>query len=400
MVGGGLRCANPPYSPVSRLAPHGILRPPKLRELVGAKRCLSHGEKLIELRRGHRRGAHHGVRLTSVMDLVLKHMQQKPVHPLALDARAPVHGHDTLQTGSVQGFDHGDQTPIHRRLRDCECRNCCIRFRVRPGRRPERAALHGVDIEQVDDQDMVERGKQAWKEAGARGVELALRKPVAGGQQPVVRPGVVVGHGLEGKNRIHDRIRGEYASVLRLIVRRRYRIPATGASFRPWVAGAMLARRWCFDAFRKLAPGYISNADIDALQSRKTSVRTESHMRVKRIVANISGQTLKDAEQFYGKIFGLELLMDHGWIVTYGSQQTMSIQLSIATGGGSGTPVPDLSIEVDDVDEALALITEAGFVIEYGPADEPWGVRRFYVRDPFGKLINVLSHIDPSAAPS
>lgn len=30
--------------------------------------------------------------------------------------------------------------------------------------------------------------------------------------------------------------------------------------------------------------------------------------------------------------------------------------------------------------------------VEYGPADEPWGVRRFYVRDPFGKLVNVLAH--------
>lgn len=26
-------------------------------------------------------------------------------------------------------------------------------------------------------------------------------------------------------------------------------------------------------------------------------------------------------------------------------------------------------------------------------SDEPWAVRRFYVRDPFGKLINVLAHI-------
>jgi hypothetical protein len=27
---------------------------------------------------------------------------------------------------------------------------------------------------------------------------------------------------------------------------------------------------------------------------------------------------------------------------------------------------------------------EAGFAIDYGSVDEPWGVRRFYVRDPFG----------------
>ena len=63
------------------------------------------------------------------------------------------------------------------------------------------------------------------------------------------------------------------------------------------------------------------------------------------------------------------------------------------TSGGSGTPVPDLSIEVDDVDEALRRMRDAGFPIEYGPVDEPWEVRRFYVRDPFGKLVNILAHI-------
>ena len=36
--------------------------------------------------------------------------------------------------------------------------------------------------------------------------------------------------------------------------------------------------------------------------------------------------------------------------------------------------------------------TVAGFAIEHGPADEPWGVRRFFVRDPFGRLVNILSH--------
>jgi len=42
--------------------------------------------------------------------------------------------------------------------------------------------------------------------------------------------------------------------------------------------------------------------------------------------------------------------MDHGWLVTYGSSAKMSVQVGIASEGGSGTPVPDLSIEVDDVD--------------------------------------------------
>ncbi|WP_219209846.1 VOC family protein [Variovorax boronicumulans] len=115
-------------------------------------------------------------------------------------------------------------------------------------------------------------------------------------------------------------------------------------------------------------------------------------MQVKRVVINVKALDLDRARSFYQDVLGLELLMDHGWIRTYGSQVRMSVQLSFATEGGSGTPVPDLSIEVDDADVALQRMKAAGFAIEYGPVDEPWGVRRFFVRDPFGQLVNILSH--------
>lgn len=115
-------------------------------------------------------------------------------------------------------------------------------------------------------------------------------------------------------------------------------------------------------------------------------------MKVKRIVANIAADDIAAAKRFYGNVLGLDVLMDLGWIATYGSQERMSLQISIASQGGSGTSVPDLSIEVDDVDAALERVKAAGIGIEYGPADEPWGVRRFYVRDPFGKLVNILAH--------
>ncbi|MER8832588.1 VOC family protein [Mesorhizobium sp. M0909] len=116
-------------------------------------------------------------------------------------------------------------------------------------------------------------------------------------------------------------------------------------------------------------------------------------MKVKRIVANIDTQDIAAAKPFYQDVLGLDLKMDMGWIATYGSQETMSVQVSFMAEGGSGTPVPDISIEVDDVDAALESMRTAGFVIEYGPADEPWGVRRFFVRDPFGRLVNILSHL-------
>ncbi|ASY63256.1 Lactoylglutathione lyase [Sinorhizobium sojae CCBAU 05684] len=115
-------------------------------------------------------------------------------------------------------------------------------------------------------------------------------------------------------------------------------------------------------------------------------------MQVKRIMAIIAAEDVTAAERFYKDILDLDVLMDHGWIRTYGSSRTMSVQVSFASEGGSGTPVPDLSIEVDDLDAALQRMKEAGVAIEYGPANEPWGVRRFFVRDPFGRLVNILMH--------
>ncbi|KAA0077002.1 VOC family protein [Tardiphaga sp. P9-11] len=120
-------------------------------------------------------------------------------------------------------------------------------------------------------------------------------------------------------------------------------------------------------------------------------------MAVKRIVANIAAPQPEVARTFYGEILGLDLVMNHGWIVTFAAPESLTApQVSIASEGGSGTAVPDLSIEVDDFEEVLKRVEAAGMAIEYGPREEPWGVRRFYVRDPFGRLINILAHLHSS----
>jgi catechol 2,3-dioxygenase-like lactoylglutathione lyase family enzyme len=115
-------------------------------------------------------------------------------------------------------------------------------------------------------------------------------------------------------------------------------------------------------------------------------------MIVKRIVPNFASTDVSKAKQFYADILGLEVVMDLGWIATFASPTKMAPQVSIANEGGSGTAVPDLSVEVDDLEEALQRVRDAGLIVEYGPANEPWGVRRFYVRDPLGRLVNILAH--------
>jgi len=115
-------------------------------------------------------------------------------------------------------------------------------------------------------------------------------------------------------------------------------------------------------------------------------------MAVRRIVPNVAADRIDSANAFYGNALGMQVVMNLGWIVTFAAVGDMSPQISVATEGGSGTPVPDLSIEVDDVSDVHRKMLQEGFEVEYGPVIEPWGVKRFYVRDPFGRLVNILEH--------
>jgi catechol 2,3-dioxygenase-like lactoylglutathione lyase family enzyme len=115
-------------------------------------------------------------------------------------------------------------------------------------------------------------------------------------------------------------------------------------------------------------------------------------MAVKRIVMNVGADRIEAAQAFYGDVLDMEIVMNHGWIVTFAAEIHTTPQISVATEGGSGTPVPDVSIEVDNFQEVYRRAITGGFPVEYGPAQEPWGVKRFYVRDPFGRLVNVLAH--------
>jgi predicted enzyme related to lactoylglutathione lyase len=95
---------------------------------------------------------------------------------------------------------------------------------------------------------------------------------------------------------------------------------------------------------------------------------------------------------FYAEILGLEPVMDLGWIVTFAAPGNPAAQISVMREDATASVVPDASIEVDDVDAAHAAAQRLGCDIVHPLTDEPWGVRRFFVRDPSGKVLNVLSH--------
>lgn len=99
-----------------------------------------------------------------------------------------------------------------------------------------------------------------------------------------------------------------------------------------------------------------------------------------------------EGRAFYVDVLGLEVVMDLGWIVTYAAPGNPAAQISVMHEDASAPVTPDVSIEVDDVDAVHAAARRLGYEIVHPLTDEPWGVRRFFVREPTGKVLNILSH--------
>jgi len=113
-------------------------------------------------------------------------------------------------------------------------------------------------------------------------------------------------------------------------------------------------------------------------------------MAVTRIVANLAAPDPMALATFYSQVFGLDLPFDMGWITFLTGPAPQKIELHAASQGGNGTPLPVISIGVDDLDATEAAVRAAGADIVYGPVTEAWGLRRFYFRDPAGNLVNVV----------
>lgn len=115
-------------------------------------------------------------------------------------------------------------------------------------------------------------------------------------------------------------------------------------------------------------------------------------MSVVRIVANLATGDVQGIAAFYSDLLSLNILMDQGWIVTLGGEELAPVHLSVASSGGSDMPVPDLSVQVTDLDEVFGRAEAMGVPIAYPVTQEPWGVVRFMVHDPMGRLVNIMKH--------
>jgi catechol 2,3-dioxygenase-like lactoylglutathione lyase family enzyme len=115
-------------------------------------------------------------------------------------------------------------------------------------------------------------------------------------------------------------------------------------------------------------------------------------MGIRRVVPDFRVDDPGASAAFYSELLGLEVGMDLGWIVTLTAPDNSAAQITFMREDATASVQPDVSIEVDDVDAVHDAAQSAGYEIVHPLTDEPWGVRRFFVRDPNGRVLNIVAH--------
>lgn len=113
-------------------------------------------------------------------------------------------------------------------------------------------------------------------------------------------------------------------------------------------------------------------------------------MKIERIVPNLTVTDLSAAVREHTEILGLEVVMDHGWIVTLADAD--GHQLSPIAQDATAPMNPSVSVFVDDVAAAYSAAIASGMEIVHPLTAEEWGVTRFFCRDSAGNVINVGTH--------
>jgi catechol 2,3-dioxygenase-like lactoylglutathione lyase family enzyme len=120
-------------------------------------------------------------------------------------------------------------------------------------------------------------------------------------------------------------------------------------------------------------------------------------MPINRAIPNLLSQDLDATRDFYEGFLGFRLAMDEEGFLMFASKENPAVQLTVASPEGGldrGVAEARVSIDVGDVDAVHAEAVRRNLEIVYPLTDEPWGIRRFFVKDPSGTVINVAGHID------
>jgi predicted enzyme related to lactoylglutathione lyase len=117
-------------------------------------------------------------------------------------------------------------------------------------------------------------------------------------------------------------------------------------------------------------------------------------VHVTRIIADLRVNDIDAAKRFYTDYLGLSAEeFNMGWVARFTSPET-GANVQLITRDAAAPEDPVVSVLVHDVDAAYEDAQRLGYEIVYPITTEPWGVRRFFVRDPDGNVLNIVRHRD------
>ena len=117
-------------------------------------------------------------------------------------------------------------------------------------------------------------------------------------------------------------------------------------------------------------------------------------MAVRRIVAYADGRELSASRDFYVEVLGMQVAMEDP-VLDLQSPDNATAEVIVGA-QEMQDPQPSFGVDVGEpaaVDAAHTEVVRRGLRVVYPLTDEPWGVRRFFVEDPGGTIVNVLAHI-------
>jgi catechol 2,3-dioxygenase-like lactoylglutathione lyase family enzyme len=118
---------------------------------------------------------------------------------------------------------------------------------------------------------------------------------------------------------------------------------------------------------------------------------------IRRAIPNLPVNDLAASREFYAGFLGFDVAMDEPGFNMFASPSNRTAQITVADkhnpGQDRGVSEASISVEVEDVDALHEEAVRRGLEIVYPLTDEPWGIRRFFVKDPDGTVINVAMHL-------
>lgn len=114
-------------------------------------------------------------------------------------------------------------------------------------------------------------------------------------------------------------------------------------------------------------------------------------MRAVETITNLHTDDVERACEFFGALGFTEEGMNQGWVARF-TNADASAGVQVVTRDATAPEDSVMTVKVDDVDAAYELVQQRGYPIVHPLTDEPWGIRRFFVRSPDGHVINVAQH--------